>query len=414
MKNSHPDMLIHQRNAEKVRTRYFLSKTIDGLENSTIVDNCLTTKTVSMMTFKRRRITEKNEKNIEYESFFRETATLEEYFHRVSSLPSRIYLANLRRHKSSLTLKNDYLCLKEADSNGNLLENKKENFLFVKMLKCENENGEKQHLPLCLKCNHDEKAKVLMDSITWKLRVSSSFKKDNFAACKYAMVAEILFTKEDSQIENNSLSMCKVIETNEKQHLSVSFDGNTHGLIFANIARGAKRGHCSKCKSIRCSHLKRWDEELKKKVLPSLEKDELNLETETSKESASEDWIETNDEEISITHPPKRLVYPFDDIVQAKMRILDSSDFSNLTEFISKPRTDEKCLHGFTWSQDDPRAHNWIFSENIKIAHSSYVTKKKEKPVFKKRWVLVTANYFTMDQMTCFYLHQLEPSKTGR
>ena len=63
MKNSHPDMLIHQRNAEKVRTRYFLSKTIDGLENSTIVDNCLTTKTVSMMTFKRRRITEKNEKN---------------------------------------------------------------------------------------------------------------------------------------------------------------------------------------------------------------------------------------------------------------------------------------------------------------------------------------------------------------
>ena len=49
-KNSHPDMLIHQRNAEKVRTRYFLSKTIDGLENSTIDDNCLTTKTVGMMT----------------------------------------------------------------------------------------------------------------------------------------------------------------------------------------------------------------------------------------------------------------------------------------------------------------------------------------------------------------------------
>ena len=140
----------------------------------------------------------------------------------------------------------------------------------------------------------------------------------------------------------------------------------------------------------------------------------MNLETETSKESASEDWIETNDEEISITHPPKRLFYPFDDIVQAKMRILDSSDFSNLTEFISKPRTDEKCLHGFTWSQDDPRAHNWIFSENIKIAHSSYVAKKERKAYFRKRWVLVTANYFTMDQMSCFYLHQLEPSKTGR
>ena len=115
---------------------------------------------------------------------------------------------------------------------------------------------------------------------------------------------EFLLTKEDSQIENNSLTMCKIIKTNEKQHLSVSFDGNTHGLLFANIARGAKRGHCLKCKSIRCSYLKRWDKELKKKVLHSLEKDELNLENETSKESDSEYFIETNDEEISITRPP--------------------------------------------------------------------------------------------------------------
>ena len=38
-----------------------------------------------------------------------------------------------------------------------------------------------------------------------------------------------------------------------------------------------------------------------------MEKDELNLETETSKESASEDWIETNDEEISILTPPRDL-----------------------------------------------------------------------------------------------------------
>ena len=73
-----------------------------------------------------------------------------------------------------------------------------------------------------------------------------------------------------------------------------------------------------------------WDEELKKKVLPSLEKDELNLETETSKESASEDWIETNDEEISIAHPPRDLSIHLTILYKPKMRILDSSDFSNL------------------------------------------------------------------------------------
>ena len=50
-----------------------------------------------------------------------------------------------------------------------------------------------------------------------------------------------------------------MIVTDDKQHLAISFDGNTHGLIFANIARGPKHGHCLKSKSLRCTHIQSLD-----------------------------------------------------------------------------------------------------------------------------------------------------------
>ena len=62
-----------------------------------------------------------------------------------------IYLANLRRTKSACVLKNDFLRLLDGDWNGNLKEIQKQNLVFLKMLKCKNGEGNKQHLPLCLR-----------------------------------------------------------------------------------------------------------------------------------------------------------------------------------------------------------------------------------------------------------------------
>ena len=66
-------------------------------------------------------------------------------------LATMIYLANLRRTKSACVLKNDFLCLLDGDWNGNLKEIQKQNLVFLKMLKCKNGEGNKQHLPLCLR-----------------------------------------------------------------------------------------------------------------------------------------------------------------------------------------------------------------------------------------------------------------------
>ena len=165
-----------------------------------------------------------------------------------------------------------------------------------------------------LRCNHTDKANVLIDSVSKEVEVTNIFKEDNFAACIHANVAELLMSKEECFNENSSPTKCKVILTDGKQHLAISFDGITHGLIFANIARGAKRGHCLKCDSIRCSHLKSWDLELKKSVLSkvitkeceaSCDRDqEINLdifddENETIDELEFEDYLQEKETEVT-------------------------------------------------------------------------------------------------------------------
>ena len=79
------------------------------------------------------------------------TAELDKELAGKTRLATMIYLANLRRTKSACVLKNDFLCLLDGDWNGNLKEIQKQNLVFLKMLKCKNGEGNKQHLPLCLR-----------------------------------------------------------------------------------------------------------------------------------------------------------------------------------------------------------------------------------------------------------------------
>ena len=147
-------------NIEKIRSKYVLSKIIDGLEKSAIVGQNLTTNTIYMMSnvedeavdstfnFTKRIISEKSDTELEYESFFRTTAELDKELAGKTRLATMIYLANLRRTKSACVLKNDFLCLLDGDWNGNLKEIQKQNLVFLKMLKCKNVEGNKQNCSL--------------------------------------------------------------------------------------------------------------------------------------------------------------------------------------------------------------------------------------------------------------------------
>ena len=84
-----------------------------------------------LFSFRRQKI---SDAEIENQSFFRSTVVLEEELNS-ARLATRIYLSNLKRTNSSFVLRNDFLCILDADWNGNLKETKKENFVFVNRLK---------------------------------------------------------------------------------------------------------------------------------------------------------------------------------------------------------------------------------------------------------------------------------------
>ena len=59
--------------------------------------------------------------------------------------------------------------------------------------------------------------------------------------------SKLLFSWEESKKENDAKTNCKVVVDDEKRHLGISFDGETHGLIWVNKARKSNKGTCLKC-----------------------------------------------------------------------------------------------------------------------------------------------------------------------
>ena len=134
-------------NIDDINTKLFLSNTIDGLENSEIVDKNLTTTTVFMMnvddekrknptssggpTFKKRRIEVEIDNDSDGDDFFRSTEELDAEMNQKNiGPPTQTYLGNLRANNAARVLKNDFLCLIDGDHNGNLKEVKKQNVVF--------------------------------------------------------------------------------------------------------------------------------------------------------------------------------------------------------------------------------------------------------------------------------------------
>ena len=155
---------------------------------------------------------------------------------------------------------------------------------------------------------------------------SKKFERDNIKPCIHLSVGELLFSEEASKKEENDKSNCKVVVDNEKTHLSISFDGETHGLIFVNRAKKANKGNCLKCKSIRCSHIQKWNKELKNKVL----KDHvdpvegLDNETELQDDRTSDDGkVGAEDNETIGIESHQKLHFPLDRETQEKMQVAE-------------------------------------------------------------------------------------------
>ena len=401
MKRRHPDFKRRGSNnkpstntLESVKSKYVLSKCVEGLETSPIVNARQTicmmagTETNKSFQFQSRRINVKTTAIEKLDnSFFRTSTEMEEEILKHQSKQSQFYLGNLRNKNAFLVLKKDFLCVTDCESTGNLKETSKDTIVFIKLLKCETDVGKKRHLPMCLKCNGTEKTKAIINSISKNVKVTEKFVKDNIATCIHSIVGEQLFSKKESKKEEDSQTNCKVVLDDSKKHLCISFDGESHGLIWVNIARKAKKGTCLTCKSIRCKHIQVWNTENKSKVFKentSPQKD-TEIANANQEDATSDDGSEgIEDKGTSITGSCQSINYPYDKATQQRMRETDGSYYDKLSDLVSQPEEGAKCDHGNEWSLDDPIGKEWKYTSNVNIVHSTYVLERKRTLYYRR------------------------------
>ena len=317
-----------------------------------------------------KRIRAKTNEEKEETSFFRKKENLEEEIRVNPKAHIRNYLGNLRNEQGYKIIKSDTLALVDCDIMGNQKEISKENIVFVKLLKCKTEKAEKRHLPVCLMCNTPEKTKAILSSIDRNTKVSKKFEDENLYPCTHSAVSEVLFDQTQTNEANRSLTLCKVLNDNEKLHLATSFDGQTHGLNHINKARGGNKAQCYVCKSTRCNHTREWDKELKKEI--------LNYTKEEHIEYYNKEEDQNENTSINSNH---KLEYPFDEETQKKMRVSDSTLYDSKINLI--PKTDGLCPHKNSWDKSDPIEKDWVYSSDVKLAHSTYIEDKTRKVYYR-------------------------------
>ena len=177
----------------------------------------------------------------------------------------------------------------------------------------------------------------------------------------HSSVTEFLFTLENCKYVEEQTENCILIVDDEKRHLCVSFDDETHGLVFVNKVKGGNKGYCQGCKSVRCKHIQIWNKEMKKKVFKDTLSPVKDLEAGVEKEEMSENFVTGNQEENIEIFSSQRLEYPYNKETQQKMREADGTQYNNLIELVSMPEDDEKCEHGRHWSKEDPREKGWVY-----------------------------------------------------
>ena len=315
-----------------------------------------------------RRIRGKTIDEEEDESFFRPKETLEDEIKNNPKSQILNYLGNLKIESGFQNIKDDTLSLIDCDIMGNLKQITKDNIILVKLLKCKTENDAKRHLPICLKCNFKHKTDIFISSINKNTKVSMNVKEANIKSCIHSEVSEVLFDKQESKDANKSISMCKVITDDDKQHLATSFDGQSHGLIHINKARKANKAQCFECKSTKCNHTKEWNKELKNIVIGSMQAEKAQYEQ------------EEEDTDFK-SKPHHKLEYPFDKETQCKMRHADSTKYNTMTHFV--PKKGGVCPHNKPWDESDPIERDWIYSSDVKIAHSTYIEDRERRAYYR-------------------------------
>ena len=105
-----------------------------------------------------------------------------------------------------------------------------------------------------------------------------------------------------------------------------------------------------------------------------------------------------------------KIKFPFDEIIQEKMRRADLSNYSHLSDLISHPSKTDTCKHGNSWSTKDPKSMGWIYSKTELHTPTMY-QKESAQSTTEKHRATATANTSMTARMTSYKLFQMENQK---
>ena len=230
-------------------------------------------------------------------------------------------------------------------------------------------------IPVCLRCNDVGKSSAIVMGTSHFLPNDSI--ENELVKCKHEVVSKALYTHSIVDVVESQNKECVLLKNSSKIHLAACFDGKTYATIVCKLSRSSTKGKCNSCKGVKCGHLTRWNKELGSSLLPDKAANERG-------DDLEEDSEELDDEEIKVLNRAT-LKFPLTETTQALFREYDSNFYDEKEVFADLPILGQKCSsHGNEWSDENPVEMDWCFSDQVKIAHTSFVKQRERKVYFRK------------------------------
>ena len=146
------------------------------------------------------------------------------------------YVGNLKYCSGYKVLRKGYICVRDTIEGVTLAPNKPEQMVLLRRLRHRSENGGKQQIFLCQKCNTTVKVESLINAIGKDDILTKIDLNKKIVLCEHSKVAYLLYTREEVEAAKNQ-SLCTKIR-NDRHFIAVCFNEQTQtfGVVSCNKA----------------------------------------------------------------------------------------------------------------------------------------------------------------------------------
>ena len=278
----------------------------------------------------------------------------------------KMYGGNLKREKGFFVLKDFYVCIREAKSDGvELSKLEAENLVFVKYIRTRD-----SHTLCCLRCYMFADQMIKMNPNI--IDINKADRASMIRTCVHTIVVESLNLGSDLEAKNKESANLTVI--NDRPKIALVFSHNDgYGLVQVNNVQHSTTAKCfwPHNNSRGCDHVQNFLRETKGERVPKT----VVLE--------DEDIVEETKPDIFDNPIKVKLKWPIGSSDQEFFRDIENHKFSELMHLVPPVLKNIKCPHGNFFNPDNPVDRQWIVTRNVRIFHIGLVERKSRIVYFR-------------------------------